>query len=98
MEVCLILSSWIGSVQLCLVLSAGLFTGRAFDAGYLSVFLTVHTICWGLPASAQLPPDDWGFHPFGLRGLYDLDHPARALLPGPQYIPLRSLYLPEAIF
>ncbi|PPQ87533.1 hypothetical protein CVT25_008535 [Psilocybe cyanescens] len=26
--------SWIGSVQLCLSLSVGLFTGRAFDAGY----------------------------------------------------------------
>jgi len=30
--------SWIGSVQLCIILSVGLFSGRAFDAGYLYVF------------------------------------------------------------
>ncbi|KAG6864077.1 hypothetical protein C0991_000322 [Blastosporella zonata] len=29
--------SWIGSVQLFFVVSVGLFTGRAFDTGYLYV-------------------------------------------------------------
>jgi hypothetical protein len=42
-------TSWIGSVQLAVSLFAGVFTGRAFDAGYLYV---------GLASRLQARPSD----------------------------------------
>ncbi|KAG6829972.1 hypothetical protein H0H92_002777 [Tricholoma furcatifolium] len=35
---------WIGGVQICLIFAAGIFTGRAFDRGYLYVLLSLHRL------------------------------------------------------
>lgn len=39
-------TSWIGSVQIMLLFSVGLFSGRAFDRGYLFVPQLFHGIAY----------------------------------------------------
>lgn len=68
---------WIGSIQVMLIMSMGLFTGRAFDAGYLWV-LSVSTV----PAS--LMPDQSSLsarrHHLAWLCLYVFVHSLKALL------------------
>ncbi|GAA6048322.1 hypothetical protein JCM3770_000948 [Rhodotorula araucariae] len=38
--------SWIGSIQLALVLTCAMFVGKAFDAGYVKYLLALSACCW----------------------------------------------------
>ena len=79
------LRSWIGSMQVMLVLSLGLFTGQLYDRGYLYAPISPLFFLEPRLSSAtnpQPPPHDRGLGPIRVLPLHALAVPPKPVLPG----------------